>query len=157
METTGLISSSIAKARNGRKPTTLWKRWKLTISRRICATLLGCRKPTTLWKRWKLGFHQLLQCSVLCWVGNPLLSERDGNLDPARSFVNVIKPQSETHYSLKEMETLLIYCCKFGIHTLSETYYSLKEMETSGAGSWSHEAKKSRKPTTLWKRWKRCL
>ena len=164
----------------GRKPTTLWKRWKLTISRRICATLLGCRKPTTLWKRWKLGFHQLLQCSVLCWVGNPLLSERDGNLDPARSFVNVIKPQSETHYSLKEMETFyricIIYSCYFcrkpttlwkrwkqgHSHRTPSSFYNsvgnplLSERDGNSCKNAAPFEKSffSRKPTTLWKRWK---
>jgi len=38
-------------------------------------------------------------------VGNPLLSERDGNIDSMISSINKCNSQSETHYSLKEMET----------------------------------------------------
>jgi len=37
-------------------------------------------------------------------VGNPLLSERDGNILAESTFNPAF--QSETHYSLKEMETL---------------------------------------------------
>ena len=90
---------------SGRKPTTLWKRWKpvspcdkpmakssmsethyslkemetLEPMTNALPSSLNCRKPTTLWKRWK-------QAPVLAGVyhfgyivGNPLLSERDGN------------------------------------------------------------------------------
>jgi len=89
-------------------------------------------------------------------VGNPLLSERDGNLfqglkDPIANF-----NKSETHYSLKEMETLqhtthaflvlsivgnpllserdgnvsIITIQQSFYNVSSETHYSLKEMET---------------------------
>ncbi len=87
---------------------------------------------------------------------------------------------SETHYSLKEMET-----CKANLRLLldfdlSETHYSLKEMETrifhvvciikiyivgnpllserDGNELWTEvnnaDRSTGRKPTTLWKRWK---
>jgi len=39
-------------------------------------------------------------------VGNPLLSERDGNISSLSTLVRA-KYWSETHYSLKEMETRL--------------------------------------------------
>jgi len=39
-------------------------------------------------------------------VGNPLLSERDGNIGSnASTDRHVSQLRSETHYSLKEMET----------------------------------------------------
>jgi len=47
-------------------------------------------------------------------VGNPLLSERDGN-SPKRSKVPWISfIMSETHYSLKEMETSVAFV---SVHT----------------------------------------
>jgi len=61
-------------------------------------------------------------------VRNPLLSERDGNL-PSLIPPSYFSLLSETHYSLKEMETIkqpfpALPCFS------SETHYSLKEMET---------------------------
>jgi len=38
-------------------------------------------------------------------VGNPLLSERDGNLTFSVAHAALSGTRSETHYSLKEMET----------------------------------------------------
>ena len=167
---------------NSRKPTTLWKRWKplflcflnnshhlihvgnLLLSERdgnsynfLCTRilLLFRRKPTTLWKRWK-------QCSLLM-------------------NTSYLLSTSETYYSLKEMETQP-YLFRHTTHPfLSETYYSLKEMETQleekrwelvlllvgnlllserDGNSYifaNHSAVSitRRKPTTLWKRWKR--
>jgi len=42
---------------------------------------------------------------TLCYVGNPLLSERDGNFQTSVSLDRTMPAKSETHYSLKEMET----------------------------------------------------
>jgi len=113
-----------------RKPTTLWKRWKRSSIHFSSLGTSQSRKPTTLWKRWKLGKF------------------------PGEHFLQY--PRSETHYSLKEMETsFLTPCSPFGDYP-SETHYSLKEMETQSAVV--EEFYKSvwrRKPTTLWKRWKR--
>ena len=52
--------------------------------------------------------HMLHQYSVsqLFVVGNPLLSERDGNCDYVVYVIVVFIVVSETHYSLKEMETV---------------------------------------------------
>ncbi len=141
---------------------------------------LQCRKPTTLWKRWKP--HALKQIPLVksSIVGNPLLSERDGNASnnsPSPFFaklcrkpttlwkrwklillhiiIHVFQNLSETHYSLKEMETFSVVTTIPCFSSSSETHYSLKEMETvifdeapSRFRFWS------RKPTTLWKRWK---
>jgi len=41
-------------------------------------------------------------------VGNPLLSERDGNPSFLKITSMNLKSMSETHYSLKEMETGLV-------------------------------------------------
>ncbi len=117
--------------RNGRKPTTLWKRWKLCLvlffyplffrwsethyslkemettllkSTFRCHYLIG-RKPTTLWKRWKLEISPLRDISIAKFVGNPLLSERDGNFLNISYISATLARRSETHYSLKEMET----------------------------------------------------
>ena len=38
-----------------------------------------CRKPTTLWKRWKQRSSKPVHGKFVILVGNPLLSERDGN------------------------------------------------------------------------------
>jgi len=65
------------------------------------------RKPTTLWKRWKLHYTHLLLIQYLHLVGNPLLSERDGNSSLHVGTSNTNSTVSETHYSLKEMETRL--------------------------------------------------
>jgi len=114
-----------------RKPTTLWKRWKQPLLFCVSCTIDRiCRKPTTLWKRWKLGIYT--------------------SMNVTDSIV------SETHYSLKEMET--ITCCRtYRRHCVerSETHYSLKEMETIlHSLSLSSSLPSCRKPTTLWKRWK---
>jgi len=90
-----------------RKPTTLWKRWKLYHWDSLRRHDNRSRKPTTLWKRWKLFMKQLHYIPSFTW--------------------------SETHYSLKEMETNLS-----GI--------PLSVIITD-----------CRKPTTLWKRWKHLL
>ncbi len=161
------------------------------------------RKPTTLWKRWK---PLLISCTatILFLVGNPLLSERDGNLKklPSLPYQSVTsrKPttlwkrwklyraitktvsypaKSETHYSLKEMETnhtVLVKSCMVlvGNPLLSERDGNTSEScqnlhctirvrnpllsERDGNSKqqqfpidfW-HD---SQKPTTLWKRWK---
>ena len=62
-------------------------------------------------------------------VGNPLLSERDGNAVLCDIQFRTSLRMSETHYSLKEMETVWD---QFRLHNAhrSETHYSLKEMET---------------------------
>jgi len=65
----------------------------------------------------------------ICVVGNPLLSERDGNFI-IRFILKLIYNLSETHYSLKEMETNHNYSCCSILCYQSETHYSLKEMET---------------------------
>jgi len=41
-------------------------------------------------------------------VGNPLLSERDGNNVPVNPSMESLSFLSETHYSLKEMETFYV-------------------------------------------------
>jgi len=145
----------VVAGRLSRKPTTLWKRWKPSKSRLSKNSLLTGRKPTTLWKRWKPSVFVLLLTFFFLLsethyslkemetilelrksdnstqkVGNPLLSERDGNSSLIVSVTKYIWPLSETHYSLKEMETQLLY--------------------------WPHRwlSYLRRKPTTLWKRWK---
>ncbi len=100
------LSYTLATALNiRRKPTTLWKRWKPILISLSGFIVSGSRKPTTLWKRWKQV--ERLRLSI------------------------VEKFLSETHYSLKEMET-------------GQTP-PRSEFQPFG----------SRKPTTLWKRWKR--
>jgi len=42
-------------------------------------------------------------------VGNPLLSERDGNLKVPSGSKMSLTSGSETHYSLKEMETSSLF------------------------------------------------
>jgi len=189
------------------------------------------RKPTTLWKRWKrrsfkISFFSISSSSETHYslkemetpvvrnslgeasksVGNPLLSERDGNIITFQHLNKCCSSLSETHYSLKEMETtspkrskipssksvgnpllserdgnctVKPLCFKPALN-MSETHYSLKEMETqqpkrcwqtpwifvgnpllserdgnltSNVPS-SSSSSLSRKPTTLWKRWK---
>jgi len=89
-------------------------------------------------------------------VRNPLLSERDGNTSAVLTTALLATSLSETHYSLKEMETLhplvqvglLPHQVRNPLlserdgngrtyplhpvssHFMSETHYSLKEMET---------------------------
>jgi len=115
------------------------------------------RKPTTLWKRWKLISHRKRNEIYMTIVGNPLLSERDGNTTALLATSLTFLLTSETHYSLKEMETstfskstdgrthirrkpttlwkrwklFIILIIHLNIKNLSETHYSLKEMETS--------------------------
>ena len=64
-------------------------------------------------------------------VGNPLLSERDGNSHRPFFPPHNIPLESETHYSLKEMETVSSDPEHWMVKFESETHYSLKEMETS--------------------------
>jgi len=64
-------------------------------------------------------------------VGNPLLSERDGNKNSVQRVAIQYWAKSETHYSLKEMETFLSSFGRTLLYRLSETHYSLKEMETT--------------------------
>jgi len=176
-------SSSVEKLflSTGRKPTTLWKRWKHRrkapqrpqwdsivgnplLSERDgnpqehYLPLLGYhfrRKPTTLWKRWKpllLLFVPLKHCKT---VGNPLLSERDGNLKckVSRPFwkLHVGNPLLSERDGNSSNRRFDVSSSK----NLSETHYSLKEMETTVKALLTNTLNLfCRKPTTLWKRWK---
>ncbi len=98
--------ASDSKIFTRRKPTTLWKRWKLMPYTKSSFGSFTCRKPTTLWKRWKQ---------------NVPFSEREGWINTSRKPTTLWKRwkpyslflnnesyprKSETYYSLKEMETL---------------------------------------------------
>ena len=88
------------------------------------------------------GYHLL--------VGNPLLSERDGNSSVPYTATLTNCGVSETHYSLKEMETITININNTVNIEMSETHYSLKEMETIVPRPLQQEHNKyRRKPTTL--------
>jgi len=56
---------------------------------------------------------------------------------------------SETHYSLKEMETATHSTLNFLVYIQSETHYSLKEMETIVRLMSRSDKSPCRKPTTL--------
>ena len=59
-------------------------------------------------------------------------------------------PLSETHYSLKEMETAQSQSKYIFSYSLSETHYSLKEMETETRSAKAMSSMLNRrKPTTL--------
>ena len=112
-----------------RKPTTLWKRWK---PNHIFSDILltpSCRKPTTLWKRWKLvHFCKPLSC---------------------------FDYSSETYYSLKEMETSLSWQTKpFGQSLVGNLLLSERDGNLNPSIDLKLKTLTSRKPTTLWKRWK---
>ena len=101
-----LLNASTAQPfmEGSQKPTTLWKRWKLAPPS-LLTRLGGVRqKPTTLWKRWK-----------------------PAKALPTKNFYLFL---SETHYSLKEMETTNLASLKYLLNPPCQ------------------------KPTTLWKRWK---
>jgi len=89
------------------------------------------RKPTTLWKRWKLIFRGGMQVFGFSQVGNPLLSERDGNISPTSLLVFEFFP-------------------RVGNPLLSERDGNSTTLYPSRC-LWSYTR---RKPTTLWKRWK---
>ncbi len=89
---------------SGRKPTTLWKRWKPAPSPVRNVKTLHSRKPTTLWKRWKLVF----------------------NSDVSWRWVQSRKPTT----LWKRWKLFFWVCLLFDLHSRSETHYSLKEMET---------------------------
>ncbi len=98
------------------------------------------------------GNYQLqhLFCIFMPYVRNPLLSERDGNYLVQRSGQDAIELQSETHYSLKEMETLIVWVRNLTHPFRSETHYSLKEMETLTLLPSSFiQSNLGQKPTTL--------
>jgi len=145
---------SVTNIMSCRKPTTLWKRWKPSFLSNRQKLLNNSRKPTTLWKRWKLVF------SAINFVSNLSLSETHYSLKEMETRTvlrgrKLHRTKSETHYSLKEMETPLCEPYGYTILHKSETHYSLKEMETrNNKAERSRGNYQSRKPTTLWKRWK---
>ena len=134
-----------------RKPTTLWKRWKLVLSLKNVLNRDVVSETHYSLKEMETFF---LNTPLVLWkgiVGNPLLSERDGNRTiyhlsfqgylycrkpttlwkrwkPVRNVKTLHKflPRSETHYSLKEMETIeafkvpLLISCTVGNPLLSE-------------------------------------
>ena len=129
-------------------------------SPRIVRCLSGYgRKPTTLWKRWKLFHRHTFRINGI-QVGNPLLSERDGNfLDVASFFWNqplVGNPllserdgnsliSTNVSNSRQCVGNPLLserdgnYCTNNSGAVLtgeSETHYSLKEMETPMSSTW---------------------
>ncbi len=79
METIAVQFLLVTSITPGQKPTTLWKRWKLIRKYLSKLCLCLCQKPTTLWKRWKLSRLRSHLTKTNNEVGNPLLSERDGN------------------------------------------------------------------------------
>ncbi len=111
------------------KPTTLWKRWKpYRPDGRVIWKYL-CQKPTTLWKRWKPHIYSDLPVHTLLHVRNPLLSERDGN------------SSSLTQYS--------------GMNSrVRNPLLSERDGNKYLPGKFLNSSSVSRKPTTLWKRWK---
>jgi len=56
-------------------------------------------------KEMETSFVNVIKPHCDLYVRNPLLSERDGNGGSKSSKTTNVKNQSETHYSLKEMET----------------------------------------------------
>ncbi len=90
-------------------------------------------------------------------VRNPLLSERDGNVFQAVFNWQDDHKLSETHYSLKEMETCVEPAClKFLHHIVRNPLLSERDGNFRGNSYWVSLNIPGQKPTTLWKRWKPC-
>ena len=155
METSPRVGGRVSFRVYCRKPTTLWKRWKLFNCNAPWVWNFFCRKPTTLWKRWKPVLSEDHVDEPEVNVGNPLLSERDGNRASGVTCEPCQTTKSETHYSLKEMETELLTLTTLpdgGIGRKPTTLW--KRWKLLFIALWEPLSVLSRKPTTLWKRWK---
>ncbi len=144
-------------AAESRKPTTLWKRWKhisFTIRNSSPPT---SRKPTTLWKRWKPETGYPKKFFTVVWVGNPLLSERDGNSSifvmPVNSTLSCRKPTTLWKRWKHVFAIKVVQRHRYG--RKPTTLWKRWKLHTSWTTfSWLYSC---RKPTTLWKRWKLCF
>jgi len=97
---------------------------------RLLPHLVQSQKPTTLWKRWKLKLGPIFYHFCRYLVRNPLLSERDGNvtLIYILSSSNLICQKPTTLWKRWKPSFSTLHD-SFTLYT-SETHYSLKEMET---------------------------
>ena len=149
------LRSTAVGSIHSRKPTTLWKRWKLRTWSSIPSPEIISSETHYSLKEMETfkRFFQFLCCFLTVSETHYSLKEMETSESFLRFFVVGIV--SETHYSLKEMETAQSQSKYIFSYSLSETHYSLKEMETETRSAKAMSSMLNRrKPTTLWKRWK---
>ena len=162
-----------------RKPTTLWKRWKPILNQSKLLLIFSMSETHYSLKEMETcdSFHsnhlllefvgnpllserdgnfcfRISQSYKWKLVGNPLLSERDGNQINRHLHQNHLASVGNPLLSERDGNKKGSQAAPRSIVILSETHYSLKEMETFQALPKLFQYFFSRKPTTLWKRWK---